>query len=251
MTTLIVGGTGNTGFALAKLFEAAGRPSLLTSRSGEVPEPFRDPSITGVYMIAPFATKALPIVKPSLYLAVEKGVKKFVLIATMMTNPGGGGPFADDIYQYFIDIAVDYTVLRATWYMENFKRNYLDTIKGEGYVYSCSGDGKSPFVSTADVAKAAFEALTTSTNNYSRQAPYVFGPEALSYDEIDHKKLPVEERRDIYLSVLPQEYTDALIAAELDMGAGKEEQSFKDPDINKIIRTTTYEQYFRQNVLTW
>lgn len=134
MTTLIIGGTGNTGLALAKLLHSAERPVLVTSRSGKAPEPFKavafdwtkpstfenpfeaDPSIEKVYFIPPSSDETLAIVKPFLDLAVSKGVKKFVLLATAVTLPGGNA-FSGDILQYFIDSTLDYTVLRPTWFM--------------------------------------------------------------------------------------------------------------------------------------
>ncbi|PPR03653.1 hypothetical protein CVT24_007767 [Panaeolus cyanescens] len=273
MTTLIIGGTGNTGFPLAQMLHAAGRATLLTNRSGKVPEPFKgiafdwsdastfenpfkaDSNIDSVYIIPPFDSDSLKVAKPFLDLAISNNVKKFVLLGAIMTTLGGDGPFSDSIYKYIVDSGVDFVVLRPTWFMENFKRNFLKTIKEENYIFSCTGDGKSPFVSTDDVAKAAFEALTT--DKYSRQAPYVFGPHLLSYSEvaevlsqvlgrkIEHRLLPVQVMRNIYASVLPDVYADALVDGELSLAAGKEEELFNHPAakitttfLNIIIMTT-------------
>lgn len=142
MTTLIIGGTGNTGLALAKLLHAANRPVLVTSRTGKAPEPFKavifdwfnastfenpfieDSSIDRVYIIIPRASpEALKIVKPFLELANSKGVKKYVFLGTSITTPGG--PFGGDIYQYLIDSGLDYVVLRPTWFMRMYSNYWI------------------------------------------------------------------------------------------------------------------------------
>ncbi|KAF9041431.1 hypothetical protein BJ165DRAFT_1349880 [Panaeolus papilionaceus] len=279
MTTLIIGGTGNTGLALAKLLHSAERPVLVTSRSGKAPEPFKavafdwtkpstfenpfeaDPSIEKVYFIPPSSDETLAIVKPFLDLAVSKDVKKFVLLATAVTLPGGNA-FSGDILQYFIDSTLDYTVLRPTWFMQNFALEYVKTIKEENYFFTVSEGGKTIPISTDDIAQAAFEVLTT--GKFSKEAPFIFGPQPLTTDEVArvfssvlgreivHKHIPTEQRTQIFESFgLPKADAKALVDAELGMSEGVEEKVFFDPKEAKYIGKTTLKEFVEANATLW
>lgn len=65
---------------------------------------------------------------------------------------------------------------------ENFSFEYLKTIKEENYFFTVAEGGRTPLVSTDDIAQAAFDALTT--EKPARTAPYILGPELVSYDEV-------------------------------------------------------------------
>lgn len=56
------------------------------------------------------------------------------------------------------------------------------TIKDEGKIYTASGDGKIPFVSTTDIAAVAFRALTDEKPHNTSY--FVLGPELLTYDQV-------------------------------------------------------------------
>ena len=134
MTILITGGTGKTGLKLAHLLSKAGQAVLLTSRKGEVPQPFKgvkfdwldpstftnpfdvDPAIDRVYIVAPIGVlDAIPHVKPFIDLAVTKGVKRFVVLSGSLV--GKGGPNTGKVHEYLEEIGVDYAVLRPSWFM--------------------------------------------------------------------------------------------------------------------------------------
>jgi len=136
MTTLITGGTGNTGSRLARLLDAAGYPILVASRSVSQRSPFNsvlldwfnpetfenpfdaDPNIDRVYLVVPVVLNSLPIFKPFIDLAIQKGVKRFVLLTSVHCDPGTPG--LGEVHQYLIDTGVDYTVLRPSWFTGMF-----------------------------------------------------------------------------------------------------------------------------------
>jgi len=62
---------------------------------------------------------------------------------------------------------------------------WAGSIKGEGIVRSCTGNGKIPFVHSDDIADVAAEALTT--GEYIGDSLPITGPEALSYAEMAAK----------------------------------------------------------------
>ena len=67
-------------------------------------------------------------------------------------------------------------------FTENFGTTFYQSIREQNEVFGVAKDGRIPFVSTEDIAQAAFDALV------SEQSPnkdyYVVGPELFSYDEV-------------------------------------------------------------------
>ena len=69
-----------------------------------------------------------------------------------------------------------------TTFTENFGTTFYQSIREQNEFYSVAKDGRFPFVSTEDIAQAAFDALV------SKQSPkkdyYVVGPELFSNDQV-------------------------------------------------------------------
>ncbi|OZJ04494.1 hypothetical protein BZG36_02663 [Bifiguratus adelaidae] len=246
MAVLLTGGTGKTSVRIARFLQDAKIPFLLASRRGEAAAPSGMPAtkfdwlddstfekplqhkfpggegIYAVYLVAPeVADPAAPMNAFVDYAIKEHGVNRFVLIG---------------VWQHFVDIGVEYCVLRPTWFMENFlEEAHRFTIKGEGKIYTACGDGKIPFVSATDIAAVAFRALTD-------EKPYntdyrVLGPELLTYDEIAaklssclgrevvHVKLTDEQRTQRFMSYgLPEHYANFLTSLEVSAASGVEDR---------------------------
>jgi uncharacterized protein YbjT (DUF2867 family) len=137
MTTLITGGGSATGVALVKLLKAAGHDVLFASRSGQrIPEGFAhvkldwaDPTTFGalfstgrdiqyIYLLLAGVWDPLPQVKPFIDLAVEKGVKRIVLLSASgkETERGPASIGLGQVHTYLHDKGVDYVALRPTWF---------------------------------------------------------------------------------------------------------------------------------------
>ncbi|KAF8970131.1 hypothetical protein BDZ97DRAFT_127007 [Flammula alnicola] len=278
MTTLITGGTGKTGLALAKLLHAANRPVLLASRAGKAPEPFKavkfdwldkttyenpvnaDPKIDRVYMLVPAIFDMLSYVGPFIDLAVSKGVKRFVLLSASQVEPGDDA--LGKVHQHLLDIGVDYTVLRPTWFQQNFGKNFYFSIRERNEIFSAAGNGRIAFVSVEDIAQAAFDALTADKS--PNKDLMVFGPELYTYDEaakllssilgreITHKRLSIEELGKLYTGYgMSAEYASLLSAMEGNVGKSKEEELFNTSDDKKFIGKHTLLEYFQANRELW
>ncbi|KAF9004803.1 hypothetical protein BDQ17DRAFT_1399589 [Cyathus striatus] len=253
MTILVTGGTGKTGLKLARLLRAANIPLLITSRAGTAPEslpavkfnwndlstfsaPFeKDPNIDKVYLVGPIELDMLPTMKPFIDLAIRKGVKKWVLLGAAQS--GKGGPMIGTVHQYLHDKGVVYTVLRPSWFHENFSFRSIESIKKRDEIVTAAEDGRIPFISAQDIAQAAFEAFTTDDYNYAE--PFIFGPELLTYDDaaglfsevlgrkITHRRIPVEELIALCQSVgIPDDYSVVLAGMEKQLANGVEEKAF-------------------------
>jgi uncharacterized protein YbjT (DUF2867 family) len=145
MAILITGGTGKTGLRLARLLQNASIPFLIASRKGAASTPAGMPAVTFDWTqpatyAAPFAhtfpnnekIKAVYLISPSTkdpsvlvnaFVDVARtthGVKRFVFLTGSSCEKGG--PHVGAVWQHLDDIGVEYTVLRATWFMGAFRR---------------------------------------------------------------------------------------------------------------------------------
>ncbi|KAF9554812.1 NAD(P)-binding protein [Agrocybe pediades] len=278
MTTLITGGTGKTGSALARLLYAANRPFIVASRSGQAPEPFKsvvfnwhdagtfenpfkaDPSIDRVYLVIPPGMDMMSFAGPFIDLAIVKGVKRFVLLTS--TKSVAGGPAHGKVHQYLLDKGVDYAVLKPTWFMENFAHSYYRSIMDKDEISSATGDGKMPWVSCEDIAQAAFNELTA--EKISNKEYFMLGPELHSCSEaakiissvlgreITHRKNTVEQQVEEFKKMgMPEPVGKALAFAQTSVAEGKEAVFMDEPEDRKYVGKRTLEQYFRENRHVW
>lgn len=58
----------------------------------------------------------------------------------------------------------------------------MESIRDDDEIASSMGDGLAPFVSTRDIAQAAFDCLTV--EKLGKQEILVLGPELLTYDDV-------------------------------------------------------------------
>ncbi|KAF8156986.1 hypothetical protein B0H34DRAFT_675345 [Crassisporium funariophilum] len=225
--------------------------------------PFQaDANIDRVYLIAPPVTDALTYVKPFIDLAVDKGVKRFVLLSATTTEPGSFGSGFN--HQYLLDIGVDYAVLRPTWFM-------LSSTKTK----SSQQPKMAASHTTEDIAQAAFDALTSGKS--PNRDYLIVGPELFSYDdgfkssayqtlgqkvaklltdvlgrEITHKKISVDEAIKIYLKFgMPQPLAEGLATLESLVAGGSEEKAFYADKDRKIVGKHTLRGYLEANRHIW
>ena len=139
MTILVTGGTGKTGLILSRLLKDANHSVLIASRNGTAPSPYKavkfdwsddktfenpfiaDPNIDRVYLVLPPVIGQLDTVKTFIDLAISKGVKRFVLLTASVAEIGG--PVLElmwKVHEYLINIKVEYTVLRPTWFIRTY-----------------------------------------------------------------------------------------------------------------------------------
>jgi len=276
MTILIIGGTGLTGSRLARLLDKANHPVLLTSRSGTVPEPFKgvkfdwldasthenpfnaDNQIDRIYMVGPDVFSMLAPMKPFFDLAISKGVKRFVFLSASILE--AGGPGMGEVHEYLVGLGVDYCVLRPTWFIENFARSFLKSIRKDDLIASTTEDGCVPFISADDIAEVAFGALTDEPSHNTDHI--IVGPELHTYDEacaifsdvlgrtITHKRLTKEEAVKLWLSLgLTEEYANTLVEFESLIATGEEEKFFH---LEKnVVGRKRLREYIEENREVW
>jgi uncharacterized protein YbjT (DUF2867 family) len=164
-STLVLGGTGKTGRRVAERLDARRMPVRLGSRSGEPPFDWEKPEtwapalqgVSSVY-VSYYPDLAVPgavdVVGGFANLAVDKGVPRLVLLA------GRGEVEAELAEQAVRDSGADLTVVRATWFMQNFSEDYMIEHILAGAIALPAGDTPEPFVDADDIADVAVAALT-------------------------------------------------------------------------------------------
>lgn len=212
-TTLVLGGTGKTGRRVAERLTAQGLPVRIGSRTGEPPFDWENhdtwaPVLDGVEaayvsyypdLAAPGAPAAI---RSFTDLAVASGVRRLVLLS------GRGEQEAQACEQLVQESGAEWTIVRASWFCQNFSEDYLlEPVLG-GEVALPVGDIPEPFVDAEDIAAVAVAALTQ--NGHAGQVYELTGPRALTFDEAITQIAKATGRDIHFVRVSPEEYAAAL-----------------------------------------
>jgi uncharacterized protein YbjT (DUF2867 family) len=181
--TLVLGGTGKTGRRVAQRLAARGLPVRIGSRSGEPPFDWEDRSTwspaldgAGAVYLTYYPDLAVPGAVEAAgsfaELAVAAGVPRLVLLS------GRGEPEAERGERAVRDSGAELTILRSTWFMQNFSEDYMLEHVLSGEIRLPAGDVPTPFVDTDDIADIALAALTD--DRHIGQLYELTGPRSLT-----------------------------------------------------------------------
>ena len=184
--TLVLGGTGKTGRRVAQRLRARGMPVRVGSRAATPPFDWEDRTtwapalrnMTSVYVsyYPDFAVPgAVETVASFAELAVESGVPRLVLLA------GRGEVEGERAEQAVSDSGAELTILRSTWFAQNFSEDYLLAHVLSGEVAVPAADTPEPFVDADDIADVAVAALTE--EGHVGQLYELTGPRLLTFAE--------------------------------------------------------------------
>lgn len=194
---LVTGGTGTTGRLVVEGLRERGIVPYVGTRnpSGENEVLFdwqqqesarrAFAGVDAVYIVAPTNTSDHgAVVPPILDIARSSGVRRFVLLSASSLE--AGGPMMGQLHAYLADNAPEWTVLRPTWFLQNFLlQRHQMTIRQLGAIFSATGSGRVGFIDAADIARAAVSALLA---DQSRNQDFILtGPETLSYADVASK----------------------------------------------------------------
>ena len=184
-STLVLGGTGKTGRRVVERLTARGLPVRVGSRSGEPRFDWEDRSTWGAVLegvgsayvshywdALPGAAEALGSFAD---LAVESGVPRLVLLS------GRGEEEAERGERAVRDSGAELTVLRSTWFAQNFSEDYWQEQVQSNEVALPAGDTPEPFVDADDIADVAVAALTD--DRHIGEVYELTGPRLLTFAE--------------------------------------------------------------------
>ena len=186
-TILVLGGTGKTGRRVAERLEARGLPVRIGSRSGTPPFDWEDratwaPALEGVGAIylTYFPDLAVPgaveATRDFAELAVESGARRHVLLS------GRGEPESERAEQAVRETGADLTVLRSTWFMQNFSEGLWHEQVRSGEIRIPGGDVPVPLLDIDDIADIAVEALTD--DRHVGELYELTGPQSLTMAQV-------------------------------------------------------------------
>lgn len=184
--TLVLGATGKTGSRILQRLSQLKWPVKSGSRSGDPKFDWEDnttwepvlQNTDAVYisfhpdLAVPGAVKAIKLFTE---MAVRNGVQKLVLLS------GRGEAEAQNCEEIVMNAGVDWTIVRASWFNQNFTEgNFLEPVLS-GHVALPAGNVGEPFVDADDIADVAVAALTRQGHN--GKIYEVTGPRLLTFKD--------------------------------------------------------------------
>ena len=189
--TLVLGGTGKTGRRVVERLAARDLPTRVGSRSGEPPFDWEEeatwaPALqnVGSVYVTYYPDLAVPgsveAVRSFAKLAVENGVRRLVLLSRRGEPENERAEMA---LREVVDAkaGAEWTILRSTWFMQNFSEDYMLEHVLSGQIRLPAGDVPTPFLDADDIADVAVAALTE-----DRHAGHLYeltGPRSLTFAE--------------------------------------------------------------------
>ncbi|KAJ5612591.1 ergot alkaloid A [Penicillium lagena] len=140
--------------------------------------------ISAAYIVAPPVLDIVPHVIKFIDFARTKTIKRIVFVSASILEKGGEQ--MGQVHEYLDSLSgeLEWTVLRPTWFMENFSEDprFTETIKTKRIIYTSAGNGKIPFVSVDDIARVAFRSLTDKKAHNTDHV--LLGPQSISHDQV-------------------------------------------------------------------
>jgi uncharacterized protein YbjT (DUF2867 family) len=164
-TTLVLGGSGKTGRRIVERLQARHILVRVGSRTAEPPFNWEDPSTWGRALegatsayISFFPDLAVPgaleAVAAFTAQALDHGTRRLILLS------GRGEEEAQRAEQMLQASGADWTIIRCSWFMQNFSEGFFLESVLAGKVALPVDDIPEPFVDADDIADVAAAALT-------------------------------------------------------------------------------------------
>lgn len=184
---LVIGGTGKTGRKVAERLTQKNQNVRIGSRNGEPAFDWEDPTtwpaaladMDKVYITFQpdlAVPGALAAIEGLTQVAQKSGIKKMVLLS------GKGEREAELCEQVVINSGIDYTIVRATWFNQNFSESFFLEPLLAGQVALPQATAKVPYVDTDDIADIAVEVLLNDKHN--SQTYELTGPRTWTFPEV-------------------------------------------------------------------
>jgi len=264
---LVLGGKGKTGRKVAERLTKLDQIVRIGSRSESPSFDWQDPSTWPVALKGMdkfYITFQPDLAVPGALEAIEgltkeakkSGINKLVLLS------GKGEREAELCEQVVIHSGIDFTIVRASWFNQNFSESFfLDPILA-GHVALPQAQAKVPFVDTDDIADVAVAALLSDEHN--GQIYELTGPRRLTFEGVI-KEISIATARNIsFTSISLSAYTKMLE----DFGVpadyvwlinylftevlGDEQNSFVSNDIEKVLgrKPKDFSEYVQEAAAT-
>ncbi|MDO8189469.1 NAD(P)H-binding protein [Conexibacter sp. JD483] len=214
--TLVTGAAGKTGRRVAEQLERRGIAVRRAGRSTSPAFEWERPETwapllegAGSVYIAYAPDLALPgaaeTVGAFARQAVAAGARRLVVLS------GRGEPQAEAAERAVAAAGADWTVVRCSWFMQNFSESFFAEPLQEGTLALPVDGVREPFVDCDDVADVAVAALTES--GHAGRVHELTGTRLLSFDDAVAAIAAASGRRLDYVPVTAEQYADGMRGA--------------------------------------
>lgn len=195
----IVGATGTVGRRLVRRLTDRGTPVRAATRTpstyegpesaGAVRFDYLDPETWSAalgdadraFVLAPSDTDAYSQIVPFLDAAADAAIEHVVLMTAMGVDQAPDETPLRRAELTLMDRALDATILRPNWFMQNFTTFWRGMIEADGVMRLPAGDAATSFIDADDIAAVAEAALVE--DEHADEAYTLTGPDALTYHE--------------------------------------------------------------------
>ena len=214
--TLVLGGTGKTGSRVAKGLQAQGVATRIASRSGAPSFDWNDRAtwdqnlagVSAAYIsFAPDLAipGATDTIQAFVETAVRHGVQRLVLLS------GRGEEEAQLCERIVQNAGVEWTVVRASWFNQNFSEGDFLGMVLDGVLTLPAAETPEPFVDANDIADVAIAALAESGHN--GEIYEVTGPRMLTFTEVAQEISQASGRNIQFIQIPKDEFAKSIAAS--------------------------------------
>jgi len=215
---VVIGGTGKTGSRVAKNLKEAGYNVRVVGQKTspaldwENPETY-DAVLEGMdrAYIVYYPDLAVPGSKEAITTLTEKakkaGLQKVVLLS------GKGETEAEACEQIVANSGLDYTLVRASWFNQNFSEGAFIDFVLDGVVALPMPQARIPFVDANDIADVVSKVLVDDA--YNGQTITVTGPKMRTFEEVVGIMANASNRELHYVPISIEEFKDGMRKAGL------------------------------------
>ncbi len=226
---LVTGASGTVGHEVAKALRARSIPFIAAVRDVdkakkilgtepatvhfdfEQPETFDQAvqSVDRVFLLGPPMDMHLDqLVDPFIEYLQGKKIKRIVYLSAFGAELMSGLPFHTNVERKLKELGFNWTILRPSFFSQNFKNYEYENITERGVTYMPAGNGKVGFVDVRDVGEVA--AATLINDQHIHQEYVLTGPETLNYYDAAQQLTEILGTPVQYPAPTPQEYADTL-----------------------------------------
>ncbi|MDJ0382236.1 NAD(P)H-binding protein [Streptomyces sp. G-G2] len=210
---LVIGGTGKSGRRVAEKLSARGLPVRVGSRHGEPAFDWSQPdtwaaALEGVdrVYVTYYPDLAFPGAAEQVgefsEVAVASGARRLVLLS-------GRGEEAAEVSEDNLKASgADWTVVRASWFNQNFNESFFLEPVLAGEIALPTADAVEAFVDVDDIADVVVAALTD--DKHIGKTYELSGPRLLSFSDVADELSKATGREIAYISVSNEDYRAVL-----------------------------------------
>lgn len=210
---LVIGGTGKTGQRVVKNLQKLNHNVSIGSRNSDPAFEWDDPSsyakalkgMDRAYIVY-YPDLAVPGAKEAIekltISALSEGLEKVVLLS------GKGEKEAEACEEIVANSGLNYTIVRASWFNQNFSESFLLDPILAGEVSLPMPDAEIPFVDANDIADVATKVLLD--DSYNGHTITVTGPRKITFKEVVETIAEVTRREIHYQPISIEEFKEGM-----------------------------------------